>query len=210
MKRMFAGHLAGLITALLLLLVATQAQATQLIQQNLTQLITDSETILAGRVTKVTDGFTQDGIPYTEVTIAVSGSAKGNAARQDSYTFRQFGLAQPRTMPDGSRYLGMSPEGFARWTEGENVVAFLHRPASITGLQTTAGLAQGKFALRNGHYVNQFENRGLFDNVQIDAPNLTDAQHNILTHGGPAEASAFLELIRRAVDEKWIEQGEMR
>lgn len=210
MKRMQPSHLAGLMTALLLLLAATQAHATQLVQHNLTQLINDSETIISGRVTQVTDGLTQDGIPYTEVTIAVSGSAKGNAGEQDSYTFRQFGLIQPRTMPDGSRYLGMSPAGFSRWTEGENVVAFLSRPASITGLQTTAGLAQGKFALRDGHYVNQFENRGLFDNVEIDVPDLTDAQHNILTHGGPAEAAAFLELIRRAVAEQWIEQGDMR
>lgn len=210
MKRMQPGHLAGLITALLLLLAATQAHATQLIQHNLTQLINDAETIISGRVTQVTDGFTQDGIPYTEVTIAVSGSAKGNAGKQDNYTFRQFGLIQPRTMPDGSRYLGMSPAGFSRWTEGENVVAFLNRPASITGLQTTSGLAQGKFALRNGYYVNQFENRGLFDNVEVNVPDLTDAQHNILTHGGPAEAAAFLELIRRAVAEQWIEQGDMR
>lgn len=210
MKFSHPGRLAGLIMALLLLLAVTPAQAAQLVQQNLTQLISAAETIISGRVTSVSDGFTQNGIPYTEVTIAVSGAAKGGDAGKTSYTFRQFGLLAPRTLDDGTRYLGVSPDGFARWQEGETVVAFLHRPASMTGLQTTAGLAQGKFALRDGKYVNQFENRGLFDGVEVDVADLTDAQHNILTQGGPADAGAFLELIRRAVAEQWIEQGEMR
>lgn len=210
MKFSHPGRLAGLCTTLFLLLAVTPVQATQLVQQNLTQLISAAETIISGRVTKVTDGFTQNGIPYTEVTIAVSGAAKGADADLATYTFRQFGLLAPRTLADGTRYLGLSPEGFARWQEDEIVIAFLHRPASMTGLQTTAGLAQGKFALREGKYVNQFENRGLFDGVEVDVKDLTDAQHNILTHGGPADAGAFMELIRRAVAEKWIEQGEMR
>jgi len=195
---------------LLFLALVTPAQAAQLIQQNLTQLISRSETIISGKVTKVADGFTSNGIPFTEVTIALSGAAKGIDSTHTTYTFRQFGLLAPRTLDDGTRYLGLSPEGFARWEEGEVVIAFLHGPAAKTGLQSTAGLAQGKFALRAGKYVNQFENRGLFDGVQVDVPDLTDAQHNILTHGGPADAAAFMELIRRAVSEKWIEQGEMR
>jgi hypothetical protein len=209
MKFFHPGRLAGLIVTLLLL-AAGPAHATQLVRQNLTQLISGSETIISGQVTKVADGFTANGIPFTEVTIAVSGAAKGANPQQSTYTFRQFGLHTPRTLDDGTRYLGVSPEGFARWHEGEVVVAFLHRPASITGLQTTAGLAQGKFALRDGKFVNQFENRGLFDGVQVDVADLTDAQHNILTEGGPADAGAFMELIRRAVAEQWIEQGEMR
>ncbi len=198
------------IMALLLLLAVFPAQATQLVSQNLTQLISRSETIISGTVTKVVDGFSSHGIPFTEVTIALSGAAKGADPKQDSYTFRQFGLLSPRTLENGKRYLGVSPEGFARWHEGEVVIAFLHKPAAKTGLQATAGLAQGKFALRDGKYVNQFENRGLFDKVQIDVPDLSNAQHNILTQGGPADAAAFMELIRRAVSEKWIEQGEMR
>lgn len=210
MKSPHPGRLAGLITALLLLLAVFPAQATQLVSQNLTQLISRSETIISGTVTKVEDGFTSNGIPFTEVTIALSGAAKGADASKGTYTFRQFGLLAPRTLENGTRYLGVSPEGFARWHEGEVVIAFLHKPAAKTGLQATAGLAQGKFALRDGKYVNQFENRGLFDKVQIDVPDLTDAQHNILTHGGPADAAAFMGLIQRAVSEKWIEQGEMR
>lgn len=210
MKLSPSSRLAVLSTLLFLALATAPAQAAQLVSQNLTQLISRSETIISGRVTKVTDGFTSNGIPFTEVTIALSGAAKGADPKQTSYTFRQFGLLAPRTLEDGSRYLGMSPEGFARWEEGEVVIAFLHSPAAKTGLQSTAGLAQGKFALRDGKYVNQFGNRGLFDGVKVDVPDLTDAQHNILTHGGPADAAAFMELIRRAVSEKWIEQGEMR
>jgi len=210
MKLYQPARVAGLITGLLLLLAITPAQATQLVQQNLTKLISGSEIIISGQVTKVTDGFAKNGIPFTEVTIAVSGAPKGADPAQSTYTFRQFGLLAPRTLDDGTRYLGLSPVGFARWQEGEIVVAFLHKPAARTGMQSTAGLAQGKFALHGGKYVNQFDNQGLFDDVEINVPDLTDAQHNLLTQGGPADATAFMDLIRRAVDEKWIEQGEMR
>jgi len=210
MKSNHPARLAGLLMALFMLAAVTPVHATQLVKQNLTKLISGSEVIISGKVTKVTDGFTDNKIPFTEVTIAVSGAPKGADPEKTSYTFRQFGLLKPRTLEDGSRYLGQSPAGFARWTEGEMVIAFLHGPAAKTGLQSTSGLGQGKFALRDGRYVNQFENRGLFEGVELNVPDLSDAQHNLLTHGGPADAAAFMELIRRAVEEKWIETGEMR
>jgi len=141
MKFYRPARLAGLITTLFLLLAVTPAQATQLVQQNLTKLISGSEIIISGQVTKVTDGFAKNGIPFTEVTIAVSGAPKGADPAQSTYTFRQFGLLAPRTLDDGTRYLGLSPVGFARWQEGEIVVAFLHKPAARTGMQSTAGLA---------------------------------------------------------------------
>ena len=86
----------------------------------------------------------ENGIPDTEVTLFGRSSAKGAIAEESEYTFRQFGLAKPRTMENGHVMLAGAPEGFPRWSEGESVVAFLYKPASATGLQTTAGLAQGK------------------------------------------------------------------
>jgi hypothetical protein len=208
----------GLAVVALALLVAPGAHAAKLVKQNLTQLIAASETIIAGTVTEVTDGFSEDGVPYTAVTIAVSSAAKGpmaGAGKNDEreptlYTFRQFGLLAPRVMENGRTFLGVTPNGFARWHEGETVIAFLHKPASITGLQTTAGLAQGKLVLRDGRYANEFDNRGLFEGVEINRELLTPAQQNMLLNPGPANAAALMSLVERAVSEGWIEQGEMR
>ena len=86
----------------------------------------------------------------------------------------------------------------------------MYKPASRTGLQTTAGMAQGKLSLVNGMLVNEFNNAGLFDGVEIDSSLLTDEQQNMLTSPGAVDAHAFLDLVQRAVDEGWIENGGMR
>ena len=200
--------LAGVLAAIVLL-SAPAVQATKLKSQNLTQLISESESIIAGAVKSVTDGIDANGVPYTEITIAVSSSAKGNIAGQSEYTFRQFGLLKPRTMANGHDLLAVAPEGFPRMREGESVVAFLYKPASRTGLQTTAGMAQGKLSVINGSLRNAFDNAGLFDGVEIDAA-LSPEEQTMLTTPGAVDAATFMGLVHRAVAENWIENGEMR
>lgn len=204
----FYSSLLGAVTAVLL--AAGVAEAAKLNNQNLTQLITEAESIIAGTVKEVYDGIDPDGIPYTQVTIAVRSVAKGNVVERQDYTFRQFGLLKPRTMDNGHKLLAVAPEGFARWREGETVVAFMYKPASRTGLQTTAGMAQGKLSLVNGMLVNEFNNTGLFDGVEINESLLTAEQQNMLTTPGAVDAQAFMDLVARAVAEGWIENGEMR
>ena len=199
----------SMLAAGLLLALAPAAQAAKLVPQNLTQLIGQSESIVAGTVKSVTDGIDADGIPYTEITIAVGSSAKGQIAGDTEYTFRQFGLLRPRTMDNGHNLLAAAPEGFARWHEGESVVAFLYKPASRTGLQTTAGMAQGKLSMMGGSLVNEFNNAGLFAGVEIDAA-LSPEEQNMLTSPGAVDAETFMGLVSRAVSENWIENGEMR
>lgn len=194
----------------LALLVAPLAQAMKMKNQNLTQLITQSEAILFGSVSSVTDGFDANGTPFTEVTIEVGSSAKGAIDSESSYTFRQWGLLKPRRLENGKTYFGVTPQGFPRWIEGETVVAFMYKPASITGLQTTAGMAQGKFAVNNGQLKNDFNNVGLFDGVEINPALLTSDQQNMLTAGGPVDATDFMDLVGRAVEEGWIASGEMK
>ena len=121
MKFSHPGRLAGLCTTLFLLLAVTPVQATQLVQQNLTQLISAAETIISGRVTKVTDGFTQNGIPYTEVTIAVSGAAKGaDAVRApDEAPGRHVDPASVRIeLGVEDRDAHGEPRGRSGWREG--------------------------------------------------------------------------------------------
>ena len=193
-----------------LFLAVPSAHATKLKQQNLTQMIRDADSIVAGTVKRVRDGVDDKGVPYTEVTIAVGSRAKGQVEPDKDYTFRQFGLLEPRTLPNGHRLLAMTPEAFPHWREGEYVVAFLFRPASKTGLQTTVGLAQGKLALVNDKLVNEFGNSGLFDRVQIDPALLSPEEAGMLKAGGPVDLRIFMGLVGRAVDGQWIQKGGMK
>lgn len=198
------------LAAALVLLAGPAAHATKLKPQNLTQLIADSQSIIAGKVTRVTDGIAPSGMPYTEITISVSDSAKGELRGGASYTFRQFGLLEPRKLPNGKTLIAVTPEGFPRWAAGEQVIAFMHKPASRTGLQTTAGLAQGKLNVLNGKVTNEFSNRGLFEGVKIEEGLLSDKERAMLKSQGAVDAATFVGLVGRAVSGNWIKSGEMR
>ena len=193
-----------------LLAFSTPVSATKLKPQNLTQLIQQSESILAGTVRSVTDGIDANGVPYTEVTIAVGAKSKGKVKTGQDYTFRQFGLLKPRQFPDGRQLLAVSPEGFPRWAEGEYVIAFMYSPAARTGLQTTAGMAQGKFTSINGQLANQFNNHRLFDGVAIDPSLISTREAAMLNAGGAVDTEVFMGLVGRAITEGWIENGGMK
>ena len=190
--------------------VVARSEATTLRPQNIVALINNSQMILAGRVESVSDGVSESGMPYTEVTLAVSEAVKGKAHGGSKYTFRQFGLLKPRKMPNGKTLVAVAPEGFPRWTTGEIVVAFMSRPASRTGFQTTAGLAQGKLNLLNGRVANEFSNRGMFEGVEINEALLSDKEREMLSSKGAVDAATFVGLVGRAVNGEWIARGEMR
>ena len=188
----------------------TSADETTLQKQNLTQLIAESQTIISGRVERVTDGIDEHGMPYTEITVAVSTAIKGPVQGGTRHRFRQFGLLQPREMPNGQLMLALSPEGFPQWGEGERVLAFLHQPATRTGFQTTAGLTQGKLRLLDGRASNEFNNEGLFEGVHVHDGLLVARERKMLSSKGPVDAATLIRLIERAVTGNWIENGEMR
>jgi hypothetical protein len=177
--------------------------------QNLVQLIASSQSIVAGTVTRVSDGIDANGLPYTEVTLMVGASPKGDI-EQGAYTFRQFGLTKPRTLPNGRRMLMVTPEQFPQWHEDEYVVAFLYHPAARTGLQTTSGLAQGKLVKVNDTLVNRYNNVGLFDNVSAQPGVLSSAERALLDSRGPVKADALLALIHHIVSDNLLEQGAIR
>lgn len=175
---------------------------------NIVDLIEDSEIIIQGMVKEVSDGF-ENGIPYTQVTVRVDETLRGKVGEE--YTFRQFGLTKPKKFDNGKTYLGVTPEGWSKYEAGEATMLFLHKRASQTGLQTTAGLGQGKVVFQAGNAVSQFGNDGLFENVDVDAKLLNDRDKRLLaTKKGAVNAEGFKSFVRRAVKDKWIEGGKMR
>ncbi len=200
---------AALAAAAMSLLLAPAAQA-ELKQQNIAHLISSSQSIVAGTVRKVSDGVDANGMPYTEVTMDVGSSVKGAIKTGGQYTFRQFGLTQPRTMPNGRRLLVVTPPELPRWHENEYVVAFLYHPAARTGLQTTTGLAQGKFVKVNERISNQFGNAGLFAGVQARPGTLTASEQALLSSKGPVEVEAFMSLLRHVVQDQLIQTGGLK
>lgn len=180
------------------------AQAKNIKKQNLVELLTHADSIVVGTVESTTDGF-QDGLPYTEVTVLVAQSIKGN--HEATYTFRQFGLKAPKANGKGQVNLMVTPAGWPTYVDGERVMLFLHKPAAKTGFQTTAGLTQGKFVIRGDQIVNGIDNDELFARVSVSGP-LTKGQEDLINQpGGSYAAQAFIDFIRTIVGENWIETG---
>ena len=185
---------------------ASIAQANTMKKQNLLELMQAADSIVVGTVSGKADGF-QQGLPYTEITLDVGQSVKGDHGA--TYTFRQFGLIEPRSLGNGKVNLMVTPAGWPVYTEGERVMLFLHTPASETGFQTTAGLIQGKFAIRGDRIANGTGNDALFDGVRIDRQLSPELRDLVNQPGGSYAAEAFLSLVRTAVEENWIENGVM-
>jgi len=199
-------NLTLLVSIVVLAMSVNIAHAKNVKKQNLLELMTHADSILVGTVSNKTDGF-QKGLPYTEITLEVGQSLKGNHG--SSYTFRQFGLIEPKSMGDGRVNLMVTPAGWPTYLKGEQVMLFLHKPASETGFQTTAGLTQGKFMIRGDRIANDTNNDALFAGVKINGQLSATQQTLVDQPSGSYAAGEFLSLVKTAVEENWIENGVM-
>ena len=180
-----------------------QVNATTIAKMNVADLTSYGDLIIVAKVLSLTDGFDGNGLPYTEVTVSISETLKGSAS--GTYSFRQFGLLAPRDMGDGMTYLGVSPAGWPKFEENEEVMVFLHQTTSL-GFQSAAGLLQGKFNIKNKQIVNEINNDALFKNVSVDPGLLTEAEQKMLqATQGKCRAETFISFVRKAVDQDWFE-----
>lgn len=197
------GARACLFGAIALVAVAGAARA-EVEEQNLAQLTTLARDIVVGRIVDVRDGMTPENVPYTEVTVELEETVKGDLAGR--YTFRQFGLLEPRPGPNGLTNLMVTPSGWPTYSTGHDVMLFLYEPARRTGLRTTVGLTQGAFRISDGAITSQAGNRGLL--ARLDLPPTRRARVARLESRGaraPLDASEFIDLVRTAVREGWFE-----
>jgi hypothetical protein len=198
------------IASLCLLLASAGAFATmQPRETNLVDLVGKSELILRGTIKSVSDGIDAQGLPYTEVTVHVAEAIRGEVGAQ--YTFRQFGLLKPRSMGNGMVNLMVTPAGWTTYAPGEEAILFLNRHAKYTGLQTTVGLGRGKFRISATGATNDANNAGLFRHVKVDASLLAGTDQQMMSAAeGVVDTAAFVSLVRKAVQGRWVEQGSMR
>jgi hypothetical protein len=198
------------LAALCLALVSGTAFATmQQRESNIVELVGKSDLILRGTVKSIADGIDASGFPYTQVTFHVAEAIRGDVGAE--YTFRQFGLLKPRSMGNGLVNLMVTPAGWTTYAPGEEAILFLNRPAKFTGLQTTVGLAHGKFKVSAAGASNDTNNSGLFAHVRVEPNLLVGADRDLMrTNKRPVNTKAFVSLVRKAVKGRWIEQGSMR
>jgi hypothetical protein len=192
--------------ALALACVPFVSHASLVESRNVVQLIDEASTIVVGSVISVSDGFDVRGLPYTEVKLEIQESLSGPKA--EALTFRQFGLQTPRPTADGKRQWLMKPDGWPTWRLGDHALVFLAPPAGETGFRTTAGLEQGKVAIRNGV---MHQHAHLFAGVEATPGTLTARESRIASGmPGPVAADALVGLVRRAVAQRWVESGRLR
>jgi hypothetical protein len=198
------------LAGLCLLLVSASAFATmQQRESNIVELVGKSDLILRGTVKSVEDGIDAGGFPYTQVTVHVAEAIRGAVGTE--YTFRQFGLLKPRSMGNGMVNLMVTPAGWTTYAQGEEAILFLNRRAKYTGLQTTVGLAHGKFKVSAAGASNDVNNAGLFTHVKVEPQLLAGSDRELMRmNGGAVNTKAFVSLVRKAVKDRWIEQGGMR
>lgn len=193
----------GALAVLALALPGANTSAATLADTNLVDLIRESESIVVGTVGDLTDGIDEHGFPYTEVTLQVTETISGNVS--GTYVFRQFGLMEPRLSADGTKKMMPAPDVFPKYAVGENVMLFLNKKAKYTGLQTTIGLAGGKFNLGATRAENGLSNIGVFHNIGLQDGLATENDTRMLaTDAGAVNSDTFVAFVRRAVQDLWV------
>jgi hypothetical protein len=198
-------HALAVVAALGLLAASASSHATSVVPMTVVDLLGHADAIVTGQVQSVTDGFDSRGLPYTEVTIKVTDTIRGQKA--ETYTFRQFGLDQPRKLADGRTYLAR-PIGWPTWRKNESALVFMYSKAKSTGFQTTVGLGQGKLSLANGVAMNSYDNATLFRDVRVNRRLLDASEQKMIdTRSGPVDAETLRKFLHRAVDGNWVKNG---
>lgn len=193
--------LVGFSMVMALLLPLSAAHGSTVEKMNISDLIGNGDLIIVATVVNMSDGFDGSGIPYTDITVQVHETLQGNA--NGMYTFRQFGLLAPRDMGNGRTFVGVSPDGFPKFAVGQEVVLFLYAETSL-GFQSTAGLLQGKFDVRNGEVANGIDNLDLFKDAVADEAMLDDAEMKMMQQKvGPVHKDTLISFVNKAVANGW-------
>lgn len=127
------------VTAFGALVISSHAFAATLEALPIESLADHAEFIVTGKVTKVEATRIPDAGIVTFIEVEVAESLKGDAP--ETLVF-----VEPGGEPEGSA-IGMKVSGTPTYTEGEEVLVFLHEGRGHDGFLRTVALVQGKFRL---------------------------------------------------------------
>lgn len=100
------------------------------------------------------------------------------------------------------------PASLPSWEVGEDVLVFLHSPARLTGFRTTVGLNDGKWKHEGDYLVSTTDLSEILDGLSVEGGSLTTEQLEMLGGKKPrARFAPMMDLLRRAIDERWTEKG---
>lgn len=123
-------------TVLVMVVVALDALATQVIQRTPKELAQDSQLVVDGKVASVRSYWNEDGSKiFTEAVVTVAATHKGGATQS-------VRVVQPGGVVGITR---MTAHGALQWKPGEEVLLFLE--PSLPGAFQVAGFSQGKFLI---------------------------------------------------------------
>ena len=71
-------------------------------------------------------------------------------------------------------------------------------------------MANGKFVIQGGKVVNEFDNQGIFENLEFAEGALAPSEQQMVNTEGAYNAVAFMSLLGKAVSEQWISNGKMK
>lgn len=162
-RALFAGF--SLLSLLIFAIPAAAQFSTVVVPKNLAELTRQSETIVQGRIVRVSlePHETLRNLTTVHVTVQVEETLKGQAGT--TFSFQQAILDKRQV------------EGMLGYHAGQHVLLLLN-PASKYGLSSTAGQDQGRFLItagRNGRLqaANRLGNAGLFRGMPAPAESST-------------------------------------
>lgn len=179
----------------LVLLVATSAHATVVVELSVEELVAQADAIVHARVARTgsrLETYRDQLEPHTMSELAVVDWLKGSGGAR--VLVDEIGGASP----SGERWIAGTP----RYAVGDEVVVFLRRLP--TGSYRTLGLAQGRFEVRYAVGPDLVGRRVVArDTGDLSYARVADGATTI-TEGGPSaevDYDRFVALVRSVLDE---------
>lgn len=184
MKRVLIG-LFGCLIAAQFLLVATQASASEVIPQNLENLVARSDVAFTGKclsaVAKIQGRFL-----VTTYTFQVEEVLKGDLPA--TYTFTQLGASKEEAL----RLRTPSVSGFPVYQVNGEYTLFLSKPSAI-GLQSPVGVTQGVVKVTTAADGTRQIQAGAGNEMLFRGMKVSPAVSKALSTGAAGEGSAAVD-----------------
>jgi hypothetical protein len=169
---------------------------------NLAEMVRDADKIYRGTVISTESGTIEAGggqLPIVTYRIKVDEAFRGTFDTVKGVQIAEIRMLgkMPPVASGELRRISVLPE-MPKLAQGESYLVFTTRPVN-GGLSATVGLGQGNFHILQGKEpmaVNEFNNRGLFKDMDQQSVRSRSAAPNRLTSNGPIPYDELARQIR--------------